>query len=682
MAWGAMLSIEEIPIKKLKIPQNTIHILHRNGIETFGQLQNIIRAGNLGELRFVGAKRSNEISELASDIAAQPDKFVDDLMPSIPDQDKIFSGENFWAHEIDPEQADAIHTIEIDKLELPRRIVHLLRKHKIRTISDLLDFNESNLLKVKQIGPKSIFEIQDSLKKALNSPANYIDTTNPKRETPTTQVEVVKPYVILGNTKTPQPEKPATWAEIVEPYLLSERDTRIYTLISRFGLTIKTLEEIATDLGITRERVRQIQLVVASRFTRQVGSRYAFSSRILKHATEILAKEKDHLSLNLFRSTLMKDGILGEFSKPISSKLYKTLDPFETLICWLAILGDKRFARVPEDYSIDIDDLRKARSISIKNRRILQEIPRKRIRNLLRKVAYTGGITLKDAMKVLSTPEDVTLLELKNLKLHRIRDQWFSIQSLKGRMNRLPIVLAGHKMLAVTNEVLFSDFYDGLRRRAGRFFDSISPPDIILHYIKVAGFEVSNDKVFISTEVGNVLSETEKCFVEVAKVNGNVVNFIEVAEEFLQNGFSIAAVSVVLAHSPLVEKIDTGLYKIRGVSVLWQDIENAKKRQKSFSKDAEIIYGLDGTIRYRVSLNSWAVYTGVLSTNMLRDLAGEWKSNDKDGRLIRINMDELFIWGIGNKLKEMQANIGDRIELLFNTWNRTLAIQKVEHGDT
>jgi hypothetical protein len=89
----------------------------------------------------------------------------------------------------------------------------------------------------------------------------------------------------------------------------------------------------------------------------------------------------------------MKDGILGEFSKPISSKLYKTLDPFETLICWLAILGDKRFARVPEDYSIDIDDLRKARSISIKNRRILQEIPRKRIRNLLRKVAYTGGIT-------------------------------------------------------------------------------------------------------------------------------------------------------------------------------------------------------------------------------------------------------------------------------------------------
>jgi hypothetical protein len=249
-------------------------------------------------------------------------------------------------------------------------------------------------------------------------------------------------------------------------------------------------------------------------------------------------------------------------------------------------------------------------------------------------------------------------------------------------MNRLPIVLAGHKMLAVTNEVLFSDFYDGLRRRAGRFFDSISPPDIILHYIKVAGFEVSNDKVFISTEVGNVLSETEKCFVEVAKVNGNVVNFIEVAEEFLQNGFSIAAVSVVLAHSPLVEKIDTGLYKIRGVSVLWQDIENAKKRQKSFSKDAEIIYGLDGTIRYRVSLNSWAVYTGVLSTNMLRDLAGEWKSNDKDGRLIRINMDELFIWGIGNKLKEMQANIGDRIELLFNTWNRTLAIQKVEHGDT
>jgi hypothetical protein len=285
-------------------------------------------------------------------------------------------------------------------------------------------------------------------------------------------------------------------------------------------------------------------------------------------------------------------------------------------------------------------------------------------------------------MRMLSTPADITLLALRSLKLHKIRDPWYSVTEIDGSRNRLPIVLAAEKMLSAAEKIEYPDFYDGLRRHSARFFDSIAPPEIVAHYIQIAGFTIKDGIVSSDTEITNPLSKTEECFITAVKANENVANFIEIAEEFLQKGFSIPAVSVVLARSPVVEKIDTGLYKIRGCEVSWSNVENAKKRQKSFSKDAQILYGLDGTIKYRITLNSWAVYTGVISTNSIRDLAGEWKVINQRDKLVKASMDELFIFGVGSTLKEIQANIGERVELCFNTWNRTLSIEKVEHGST
>ena len=582
-------------------------------------------------------------------------KYIDDTVQSIPDQKEDFSKDDFISQQLENQQPDPINDIGIEKIGLSRRVINSLKKWRVQTVGDLLHADERYLLQIHQIGPKSINEIQESLKKVLSSPASYIET------------------------KTVKQDGSMTWAELTEPFLRSEKDSRIYTLISRFGLNIKTLEETAAEVGVTRERVRQIQEVVARRFTKHTNTRPLSSSWVLEKAIEILAKKEEELSLNLFRLALIKEGVLGEFSKPIKCKLYESLDPFEILICWLDILRDERFTQFPENYAIELDDLRKAKSISIKDHRSLQNISRKKTRSLLRKVAFTGGINLREAMKILSVPEGITILELKNLNLNEVRDHWYSFKALDNYNNKLPIRLAGLKMLATVAEVNFEEFYDGLRRHAARFYESIAPPDIIRYAIELFGFNVKDQKVCTGLSRVDVLSKSEKCFIDAVRSYDNVASFLEIAEEFFSRKLSLPAVSVVLKRSPIVEKIDVGLYKVRGTEVSWLDIENAKNRQKKLSHDAKIAYGLDGIIRYETTINSWAYLSGVISTYQLKHLAGEWSLVHNNGQRETVNMDELFIQGLGKILKELEIKMGDRAEISFNTWNRTITLRKVDY---
>jgi hypothetical protein len=47
-----------------------------------------------------------------------------------------------------------------------------------------------------------------------------------------------------------------------------------------------------------------------------------------------------------------------------------------------------------------------------------------------------------------------------------------------------------------------------------------------------------------------------------------------------------------------------------------------------------------------------------------------------------VKLDEDFIWGLSDVFKELNVSIGTRIELAFNTWNRTLSIVRVDGNET
>lgn len=177
---------------------------------------------------------------------------------------------------------------------------------------------------------------------------------------------------------------------------------------------------------------------------------------------------------------LNEEDLLGQLSKPVTKKLIKKLDLLETIICWLNLLSDGRYALQPIDFSIDILDLIRAGNISIEDRTILLNISSKDRRQIKRKVLYTGGVTINEVMRILLVDERVATLVLENLNYRKIDKEWFSFKDLgEDKDNgKIPLRLAGSKMLAVTPELEISSFYDGLRRHASRFYTSIAPIEV------------------------------------------------------------------------------------------------------------------------------------------------------------------------------------------------------------
>ncbi len=67
-----MSTLQQTPIEQFKLPGKLIRILHRNNIQTFGELQDAVKQGHLLQLRLVGKKIAGELTQLA----AQPDRYL------------------------------------------------------------------------------------------------------------------------------------------------------------------------------------------------------------------------------------------------------------------------------------------------------------------------------------------------------------------------------------------------------------------------------------------------------------------------------------------------------------------------------------------------------------------------------------------------------------------------------
>ncbi len=229
--------------------------------------------------------------------------------------------------------------MNIASLEISKRQVQALARAGIVTIADLTPLTEHDLFLIKGIAKQSVQEIRQALARALESPFDYIE-----------DIPAGHPGELV--------ESPPlnTWAQIIEPFLRSEKEIRIHVLLSRFGMNRRTLGELAVELGISEERVRQIEIRTARALMDHTASPPA--NRLLAKITQVLAEAPGDLSPAYIKATLMEMGILGSFSAPVSSGLH-AVEAFETLICWLEVMSNIRFALPPRRFPVGLGDLRK-----------------------------------------------------------------------------------------------------------------------------------------------------------------------------------------------------------------------------------------------------------------------------------------------------------------------------------
>ena len=66
--------------------------------------------------------------------------------------------------------------IFIDQLELPARAYNCLKRVNVHTISDLLNYSQDDLMRIKNFGKKSVEQVLEALQKqfSINLPKNKL----------------------------------------------------------------------------------------------------------------------------------------------------------------------------------------------------------------------------------------------------------------------------------------------------------------------------------------------------------------------------------------------------------------------------------------------------------------------------------------------------------------------------
>lgn len=646
-----MQEIDNVSIEKLNLSRRTFHALVRSGILTIGDLRQFLKKRY--QIRNIGQKSFDEISKALYELPNSPS-----LLEDVKEEPVQLSFQEV------PTQNKTIQA-PIDVLDLLPSIKGKLKKYGFKTIDDLKRVPDSVLLNINFIGPKRLMEIKQLID-------GFADDTK---------------TVISEKSAEDVKKIDFCWAEIIQSYLEREKDNYIYVLMSRFGFKPKKLEEIATELSVTRERVRQIQDNAAGRFLKYLkNSHNSYSSSIifLGKVEEIFHLHGDNLSLNKFRELLVRNNLLGDFSETFLSEKVNKNDLLELLICWLNLLANKRYNLRPLVFPIDIHDLIDSKNIAIKDRRALLNAGTKERKKIKRKVLFTGGIAIKEATRILSKDERIAVLLLKSMNLQKIDVEWFTFKILTDDQDKgkIPLRIAGLKMLAVNPVMKLDSFHDGLRRYASRFYSGIAPAHVVEHILPLLGFDIKNYEVSTQLSTKGILSKSEQCLISAINKNNGVASFLEIAEEFFLHNLSLPAVSVTLKRSPIAERTNEGFHKLRGTNISWQQIEDVQKRQKRFAQDEEVTHGLDGVVRMKFTVNSYAFLTGVVGAYSVKEMAGSWSLVYKDKSYGEVKIDESYLWSLAKLFKELGVKMGDRMELSFNTWNRNVSIERIENGSS
>ena len=643
-----MENIDELSLGNTQLSNRLLHALGRQGILTVGDLKIAIEDNSLQNIRQIGSKTLLEIQLFMKEIINSQ---------NITKPNQTISQQAYDLNELinSIKSIKKSNQISINELNLPSRINQALRKEGIYTLNDMVNFDSKyGLNRAPRIGVEAIQEICSSFKCFINAHQDYYLNEHPQ----------------VSN-----------WARIIELFFNKIDGRKMYIFLSRLGYHIKTLEEIAFSLNITRERVRQIQGQVSRDFIMHLGG--LDFQPVIKEILSILSNLNSDFSIDLFENRLNKKKLLGIINTQSKFSYVGEINTLETIFCWLTIISDRKYSNKWRQYYgeigfvIDIATFKQAKQLSVKNISIIDSISSLKKREIFRRVASTGGIRLIDAKNILAINEEMAFILLENLNLVQVIEKWFSFRSMDLPKMRLPLRTAGLKMLTVINEMDFDVFYDGLMRYSNRSSETIAPPIVVSYLLRNIGFVINNQKISTSLSTSGVLSKSEICYRDAIQKNGNVASYLEIAEEFFAQGLSLPSVAAVTRRCPIVEKLENGLYKIRGIGVSWSEIDAAHKRQKKFSQDEEISYGLDGIVRVKITITSYAFLSGVINSYRIKDLSGKWLVMIEHESFGNAKMDDMYLWGLTWIFGKLKVQIGDRVELAFNTWNRKLSIRKV-----
>lgn len=656
----------------MELPLRCKNALLRNGIITAWDTYVLIKHGNLDRIKNIGQQTATTIKQQITSLLEDINRST--ASPSLKQSKMLL--------EIPTQYLDTL-PIEVLAWELGKDLYERINKAGFKTVgelarlSDVIErFRNQDISKViKELITVECKKLSSRLETGLLHPS----VQHNGRE--------LKTWAQVSSIPTDKEEQPLYLKHLMcinennsiaseLNIILSEGEPRQIDILLQRSQD-KTLEEVGGYYNLSRERVRQIM----ERFVSKVWNKAAQQPCLYVRSAILWAEELgEQLSAESWRKALEKRNILGVLSIEAFVELPYSVSTFDILV---ALLRSPELTKTKSTFEIptDLQFALSTGNLPIGVQKAIKQTPRKIMRQLLRKARFMGGIRVKDVCEALSLDENIARGVLENEGFEELMEGWYTF-AFGAEIENSPIENAGLKMIEACGPLEFSIFMDGLRRHVSRYNLTLAPVKVVERILKVLGFELEDNIVKWKGMLPEILTESDKAFIEATSNYGPVVSFYEVVQTFLENNLSLPSATRVLDQSPIVEKLDVGFYKLRGITVTWEDIHAARNRQLSIETDPQISRGIDGVIRYQITVNSWAL-GGTLSIsgqdNELPDLGKGWEIFCNGEPKGKANRNEYMIWGLASTFKALDIEPGNRVELAFDVWKSQIFVKKVTY---
>lgn len=468
---------------------------------------------------------------------------------------------------------------------------------------------------------------------------------------------------------------------------LSDRDFQIF--VSRYGLTQKTYEEISREIGVTRERVRQIleriERIISgeAKFALTDNIMYSSNIALVRIQTALLLGKERGLDITYgnWSNTIKLSGLLGNWEINKES----SFDTIEILIAVCKLLEHEGIYElsIPENlrYAIDLATA-KSPNLPAKNLEIIKNLPNTIRREIQRHTRFSGCIQARWLSQEIDYEINQTIEIVTALGYNKIKNDWF-IPSKVELFDELPhnevFEHALRKMTYYCGPLNLENICGGLRHAVSRTRYPVPPPDVMEAILKSRSYTCDDNLFYWDGPVDESLSRGEEIILECLNNNGPVVHHTEIAQAFIDSELSFPSMHATLKRTPIIEKVEVGLYKLRGRKVTIEDIDRAKNAGERIPVDLVVSYDKTGKIGIEASLGILPVGTGVFFSENLPNLIGEWKCRISENEFEDVVVTDNEIRKLLKPFEYLQCEIGDRISFSFNTWTRTVTIEKVQN---
>ena len=237
------------------------------------------------------------------------------------------------------------------------------------------------------------------------------------------------------------------------------------------------------------------------------------------------------------------------------------------------------------------------------------------------------------------------------------------------------------KMFQYCGPLSIDDVCAGLRHVVSDRKFPVPPPNVMDEILRINNYQCEDGLYYWAGESDENLNASESVIIKCLRRIGPVLRHSELMHVFIESELSVTSLAVTLQRSSLFEKIESGLYKLRGKEITYQDIERAKAAGEKQSLRPEVEYDMDGNIIVSVNLNAIAVGSGTILCERFPDLSGtDWECYIGSERVGELNAVENEFRRLKKPFELLNCQPGERVKFTFNTWERTVEIEKVEEN--